>query len=49
MNIMGQIISECVLPIAILYLYIFDSCWIKSDDGAIAAFIVPIVTIILVV
>ena len=25
-----------------------NSCWIKSDDGAIAAFIVPIVAIILV-
>ena len=26
----------------------FDSCWIDSDDGAIAAFIVPIVAIMLV-
>ena len=26
----------------------YNSCWIKSDDGAIAAFIVPIVVIILV-
>ena len=25
-----------------------NSCWIKSDDGAIAAFIVPIVAILLV-
>ena len=27
---------------------VIRSCWIKSDDGAIAAFIVPIVVIILV-
>ena len=35
----------------ILHTYSFvlhNSCWIKSDDGAIAAFIVPIVAIILV-
>ena len=27
---------------------LYNSCWIKSDNGAIAAFIVPIVAIMLV-
>ena len=27
---------------------LYYSCWIKSDDGAIAAFIAPIVAIMLV-
>ena len=27
---------------------LYNSCWMKSDDGAIAAFIVPIVAIMLV-
>ena len=53
MNIMGQIISKSAigydtLCFIILYFSIYNSCWIKSDDGAIAAFIVPIVVIILV-
>ena len=30
------------------YTTLYNSCWIKSDDGAIAAFIVPIVAIMLV-
>ena len=40
----------CTVNTFILYtlLYAYNSCWIKSDDGAIAAFIVPIVAIILV-
>ena len=56
MNIMELIISKSVIDCDILYCktYYFVctslcySCWIKSDDGAIAAFIVPIVAIILV-
>ena len=40
----------CTVNTFILYtlLYVYNSCWIKSDDGAIAAFVVPIVAIILV-
>ena len=34
------------LRVTIFFMY--NSCWIKSDDGAIAAFIVPIGTIMLV-
>ena len=50
MNIMGQIISKSAIDLyfIIFYFTICNSCWIKSDDGAIAAFIVPIVAIILV-
>ena len=35
---------SCYFILRILH----DSCWIKSDDGAIAAFIVPIMTMMLV-
>ena len=56
MNIMEQIISKSVIDCDTLYYESFilyailfcNSCWIQSDDGAIAAFIVPIVAIILV-
>ena len=60
MSSMVQTISEYVcVYVYVLYarvcvfvlldLQLFDSCWIDSDDGAIAAFIVPIVAIMLVV
>ena len=39
----------CVCVFVLFDLQLFDSCWIDSDDGAIAAFIVPIVAIMLVV
>ena len=52
MNIMGRIISKlvinCLNSILFLHTDLYNSCWIKSDDGAIAAFIVPIVAIMLV-
>ena len=56
MNITEQIISKSVIDCDTLYYESFilyatlfcNSCWIQSDDGAIAAFIVPIVTITLV-
>ena len=50
MNIMARIISECVYSTNtfLLYHFLHDSCWITSDNGAIFAFIVPIVSIILV-
>ena len=56
MNITEQISSKSVIDCDTLYyesfiLYatlLYNSCWIQSDDGTIAAFIVPIVAIILV-
>ena len=50
MNIMAQIISESIfiLTLCSKYQIHIHSCWIKSEDGAIAAFIVPIVAITLV-
>ena len=56
MNITEQIISKSVIDCDTLYYESFilyatvfcNSCWIQSDDGTIAAFIVPIVAIILV-
>ena len=53
MNITEQIISKSVVDCDTLYYEFYmqlfcNSCWIQSDDGAIAAFIVPIVAIILV-
>ena len=53
MNTMGQRISESVIKCHHFISSIFCtalcySCWIKSDDGAIAAFIAPIVVIMLV-
>ena len=39
----------CHFTMCTLLLYsLYNSCWIKLDDGAIAAFIVPIVAIMLV-
>jgi len=43
-NTSEQIISTIICDTLLKYI----SCWIKSDKGAIAAFIVPIVAIILV-
>ena len=48
---MGLIISESAIDVSMstfLCVALCNSCWIKSDDGAIAAFIVPIVAIMLV-
>ena len=49
---MGLIISESAIDVSmslhILCVALCNSCWIKLDDGAIAAFIVPIVAIMLV-
>ena len=38
----------CVKAMIFVHVQLFYSCWIDSDDGAIAAFIVPIVAIMLV-
>ena len=40
-------VRVCVYCMISIHLQLF-SCWINSDDGAIAAFIAPIVAIILV-
>ena len=54
MNIMVQTISEysCNLHACFnvmhFHIVLYNSCWIKSNDGAIAAFIAPIVAIMLV-
>ena len=49
---MGLIISESAIDVLMslhfLCAALCNSCWIKSDDGTIAAFIVPIVAIMLV-
>ena len=51
MNTGYNMVPKVVVCNCSLFTYLFvlhNSCWIKSDDGAIAAFIVPIVAILLV-